>query len=39
MITALDALLALMAGRVLFDVAAVLYGVDSRDGIADHHRR
>lgn len=39
MITALVALPALVAGLVLFDVAAVPLGGDSRDGIADDHHR
>lgn len=39
MITALAWLLAAVAALALFDLAAALYGHDSRDSLSDDHRR
>ena len=39
MVTALAVLFALVAGIAFVDLAAVAFGVDSRDGFADDHRR
>jgi hypothetical protein len=39
MITALAVLFAFVAALVLFDLAAVAFGVDSREAMTDDHRR
>jgi hypothetical protein len=39
MSTALAILFAFVAVLAVFDLAAVAFGADSRDGIADDHRR
>ncbi len=39
MVTALTVLFVFVAALALFDLAAVTFGVDSRDGMADDHRR
>jgi hypothetical protein len=37
--TALGALVALISCLALFDLAAIGFGADSRDGFVDDHRR
>lgn len=37
--TALAVLFAFVAALAVFDLAAVAFGADSRDGFADDHRR
>ena len=39
MVTALAVLFMLVAILVVFDLAAVAFGEDSRDGLTDDHRR